>query len=151
MTRPPAPRLTPTTRTTAVAAVALAVSLLLGGCLSVGQRNAYDALQNDRRAHGRRTLPTQASAQRKAQAWANQLARENRLRHSTLASGINVRWCNIGENVGVGGTTTAVQRGFMGSSAHRANVLSTTWNGVGVGVARNGSRVFVVHVFIRTC
>ena len=39
----------------------------------------------------------------------------------------------------------------MASSGHRANVLNTTWNWVGVGMARNGSRVFTVQVFMTGC
>ena len=39
----------------------------------------------------------------------------------------------------------------MASDGHRANVLKTTWNWVGVGMARNGSRVFTVQVFMTGC
>jgi uncharacterized protein YkwD len=39
----------------------------------------------------------------------------------------------------------------MRSSGHKANILSTKWNGVGVGYAKNGNRVFTVQVFIQTC
>ena len=39
----------------------------------------------------------------------------------------------------------------MHSSGHRANILSAKYNGAGVGVARNGSRLWVVQEFIQNC
>lgn len=129
----------------------LATMMLLAGCLKAGQSQVLSELNADRKAHGLRTLPTQADAQRKAQAWAEKLARENRLYHSTLSSGINTRWCSLGENVGYGPSVAAVEDGYMNSAGHKANILNTKWNGVGVGYAKNGNRVFTVQVFIKTC
>ena len=37
---------------------------------------------------------------RKAQAWAEHLARIGRLEHSNLSAGISYRWRSLGENVG---------------------------------------------------
>jgi uncharacterized protein YkwD len=39
----------------------------------------------------------------------------------------------------------------MSSTEHRANILSGTWNHAGTGVARNGTTVYVVQEFIKTC
>ena len=127
------------------------IALLLSGCLSTGQSNALTAMNRDRNRSGLRSLSLQADAQAKAQGWANRLARENRLYHSTLTSGIRSRWCNLGENVGYGSATSSIEGSFMASSGHRANIVSSKWNGVGIGVASNGNRVFVVQVFIKTC
>lgn len=133
-----------------VALVAV-LALVLSSCLSVGQDHALSTLNSSRRQAGRSSLHLQGDAHAKAQVWAEKLARENRLYHSKLSSGIGVRWCSLGENVGYGAHTSAIQASFMRSSGHRANVLSTKWYGVGIGVAKNGSRVFVVQVFIKTC
>jgi uncharacterized protein YkwD len=135
-----------------VAVLAVLVSLaILTGCLNTAQSKVLSELNIDRKAYGLRTLGTQADAQRKAQAWAEKLARENRLYHSTLSSGIKVRWCSIGENVGYGPTVGAIEDAYMASAGHRANILNTKWNGVGVGYAKNGNRTFTVQVFIKTC
>ena len=135
-----------------VAVLAVLASLaILTGCLNTAQSKVLSELNIDRKAHSLRTLGTQADAQRKAQAWAEKLARENRLYHSTLSSGIKVRWCSIGENVGYGPTVGAIEDAYMASAGHRANILSTKWNGVGVGYAKNGNRTFTVQVFIKTC
>ncbi|CAN5680352.1 hypothetical protein BH10ACT1_BH10ACT1_34800 [soil metagenome] len=127
------------------------LALLLSACLTGEQQSGLDALNKDRTANRVVTLGIQSDAQAKAQAWAEKLARENKLYHSTLSSGIRAKWCNIGENVGYASSVTAAEAAFMRSTTHRANIVNKVWNGVGIGVAKNGSRTFVVQVFIKTC
>ena len=115
------------------------------------QAAVKNALNNDRVANRRAPLRTQAAAQAKAQAWANRLAREGRMYHSNLRDGINVKWCSLGENVGYGSSVQGIERAYMKSPGHRANILNPKWNGVGVGHATRGSRIYTVHVFIKTC
>lgn len=156
-TNPPAPppspaRSAPAGRRRRVAVVAVGlVALLLSGCLSKGQENALTHLNQDRRAYAKRSLGIHDQAQAKAQAWAERLAREGRLYHSNLSSGFNGGWCRLAENVGYGSSTASIQDAFMRSSGHRANALSSTWNGVGIGVAQNRSHVYVVQVFVQRC
>jgi uncharacterized protein YkwD len=51
-----------------------------------------------------------------------------------------VGWTSLGENVAAGyPTVTAVMSGWMGSTGHRANLLSTSYQHVGVGRAPSGS------------
>ncbi len=61
-----------------------------------------------------------------------------------------VDWERVGENVGVGPNAADVQRAFMNSSPHRANILDPRFTelGVGVAVASNG-RVYVAQVFAK--
>ena len=132
-------------------ALAAGVALLATACLNSQQSSATSVLNKDRSAAHVGALATQNDAQVKAQSWADRLARENRLYHSTLSSGIGVRWCSLGENVGFASSISATEATFMASPIHRANIVSKTWNGVGIGVAHNGSRTFVVQVFIKTC
>jgi uncharacterized protein YkwD len=135
-----------------VAVMAVLLSLgVLTGCLRSTQSQVLSELNADRSAHHVRALDTQADAQAKAQAWADKLARENKLYHSNLPDGIHVKWCSIGENVGYGPSIPAVEDAYMNSPGHKANILSTQWNGAGVGYATNGSRVYTVQVFIKTC
>ncbi len=131
--------------------MAVVTLLFASGCLRTSQNQVQYELNGDRSAQQLRSLGTQADAQAKAQAWAEKLARENKLYHSNLSDGIHVRWCVLGENVGYGADVPVIEDAYMKSAGHRANILSTTWNGVGVGYARNGSRVFTVQVFIKTC
>lgn len=143
--------LTPSTRRRA-GVVALVTALgLLTACIGPAQTTVKAEMNLDRTAYSLRALPTQSDAQRKAQAWAEKLARENTLYHSNLTDGIRVRWCSLGENVGYGASVGAIEDAYMNSAGHRANILASKWNGVGVGYARNGSRTFTVQVFIKTC
>ena len=148
-TRPPATR-KPAHRLAAVAVVVASLSLL-SACLSPSQSVVLTELNADRTANNIGRLPTQADAQRKAQAWAEKLARENALYHSNLPDGIKTRWCSLGENVGYGPSVSAIEDAYMKSPGHRANILNTKWNGVGVGYAKNGNKTFTVQVFIKTC
>lgn len=124
---------------------------VLSGCLGPAQQEVYEELMTDRDAYGLSELPVQAQAQRKAQAWAEKLARENKLYHSTLSDGITAKWCSLGENVGYGPSVSAIEDAYMASPGHKANIISTKWNGVGVGYAKSGKRIYTVQVFIRTC
>jgi hypothetical protein len=59
-------------------------------------------------------------------------------------------WSVVGENVGKGLDVDSLHRAFMGSPAHRANILSTEFTQVGVGVARSADGwLYVVQVFRR--
>jgi uncharacterized protein YkwD len=140
-----------TGRRATTAVLALLVAALLSACLSPAQTQVQRELNADRAARKVRTLPINYEAQAKAQAWAERLARERKLYHSHLSSGIKSRWCSLGENVGYGASVASIQDAYMASPGHRANILSTKWNGVGVGYATSGSRVYTVHVFIKTC
>lgn len=147
-TASPRPRLR--RRTATVVAIAAALALLTA-CLNSDQSQVLSRLNNDRQAHGRSSLSTHAQAQAKAQKWAEHLARTGNLSHSNLTDGISGCWRNLGENVGSGPSVAAIQQAYMNSSGHRANILSTTWNGVGVGYAKRGNVVYTVHVFIKSC
>lgn len=134
-----------------LAGVLLVLLLAASGCISSGQQAVLDEMNADRRAYGRSSLPTHDMLNTKAQAWAEHLARKGSLSHSKLSSGLPSCWRGAAENVGYGSGAAAVQNAYMNSSGHRANILNTTWDFVGVGYARSGSRVYTVHVFIDGC
>ena len=56
-------------------------------------------------------------------------------------------WRRVGENVGEGPDAITVHRAFMGSPAHRANILSRSYTRVGVGAVVRGDRIWVAEVF----
>ena len=128
---------------------------MLAACLSPEQESVWNALNNDRGANGRGALSINDEAQAKAQAWAERLASQGTLYHSTLSDGYGERWCSLGENVGYGGSVGIVEQAYMNSPGHRANILGTSWNGVGTGYAVgyvNGVQVvFTVQEFIQAC
>lgn len=136
---------------TALSALVVVIALATSACLNPSQASVQAELNKDRSEHSLRTLPIQQEAQAKAQKWAEKLARENRLYHSELREGFGDGWCSLGENVGYGPSVPAIEDAYMASPGHRANILASKWTGVGVGYAKNGSRVFTVQVFYRAC
>ncbi|HEX5937754.1 MAG TPA: CAP domain-containing protein [Actinomycetota bacterium] len=59
-----------------------------------------------------------------------------------------ISWSTWGENVGVtGGTVWDVQRAFMQSAPHRANILNNRFRRVAVGTYRDGRGLLWVTIF----
>ena len=56
-------------------------------------------------------------------------------------------WTLIGENVGYGGGVAGLQRAFMTSPPHRANIERPQFRNVGIGVRRRAGRLWVTVIF----
>ena len=130
-----------------MATLVVAAVFTLSACMSTQQQVAFDSVNGARADAGIPHLAVDAIAQTKAQAWAEHLAARNTLEHSDLSAGMDDGWRRLAENVGVGGSIEEVQRQFMGSDVHRANVLDRRLTHLGVGVAQGQGRTFVVLVF----
>ena len=92
-------------------------------------------LNGYRAANGLGPLVEASDAAAKAQWQATVMANAGSIFHSDLAAGILPGWHAIGENVGYGTSVEQVQSLLQASAPHRANMLSTQFNQVGVGVA----------------
>ena len=65
-------------------------------------------------------------------------------------NGARVGWTVAGENVGVGPSVADVERAFMASPSHRANILKREYDAIGVYAAATADgRVYVTQVFAR--
>jgi uncharacterized protein YkwD len=95
-------------------------------------------------------LGVRSDLQAKAQAWADRMARENGLSHSTLSDGLQPCWTGLGENIASAPSVAQAEQILMNDPPHRANILAR-WDWVGVGVARKGSGVIVVQDFMSGC
>lgn len=139
-------------RLLSVLAVGLVCALLMTGCMSDGQASVQNEMNADRQALRLRGLPTHQQLNDKAQAWAEHLARKGPpLVHSNLAAGAPSCWRSLGENVGYGPSVASIEDAYMRSPGHRKNIVDTRWTYVGVGHARNGSRIYTVQVFMQGC
>lgn len=58
-------------------------------------------------------------------------------------------WSWIGENVGYAPTVRRMNRWFLHSPPHRANILSRHFTRVGIGIVRSGGSVWVTEIFFR--
>jgi uncharacterized protein YkwD len=105
-----------------------------------------------RAAYGLRPLLIRPALSVVAKNWALRMASVNTLSHNPALT-TQVRrlsqWRLVGENVGFGPTASSVQRAFMRSAPHRANILNRSFTQIGVGVVVARGRVWVTQVFLR--
>lgn len=107
---------------------------------------AYTNSARDSRGLG--SLSVRSDLTRVAQRHAEWMAANRTLAHSNNLGSKVCCWKAIGENVGMGSTARQIFNAFMGSSSHRANILSGRYTQIGVGAARSGDgRLWVAQVF----
>ena len=102
-----------------------------------------------RRAAGRGTLRLDPELSKAAKVHTYEMVRRETLYHTpsdTLRRRVT-RWTTLGENVGVGGTVTSLHGAFMGSTAHRANILYSSFRHVGIGSVKKNGRLWVTVIF----
>ncbi|MGZ4704417.1 MAG: CAP domain-containing protein [Acidimicrobiales bacterium] len=120
--------------------LALAAALLLGACTSGEEDHAVDLVNSARRANGKAALATNVSLIITAQAWSQHMASTQKLMHRTqLSDGAPAGWRKLGENIGYASSVDAIQTAFMGSAGHKANILDSAFNNVGIGITRDGN------------
>lgn len=146
-------------RLVVAAALAVLAIAVLAGCRTQAQDQVAIALNADRTARNIAPLAPSAMLDTKAQAWAEQLAREGErgleLRHNLpLTNGVTGCWRSLGENVGKGPNVPAIELEYMSSPLHRDNILGITYpyNLVGVGYAKDSKgTVYTVQEFEQSC
>jgi len=127
-------------RAVKVAGLTLAALLLVGACTSGDEDHAVDLVNSARRANGRAALSTNVSLIITAQAWSQHMASTQSLVHRTkLSDGAPAGWRKLGENIGYASSVDGIQSAFMNSAGHKANILDSTFNNVGIGVTRDGN------------
>lgn len=138
------------TRLASLACAALCM-VLLAACMTPAQEELVKLTNADRVANRVPELTPMDELNAKAQGWAETMARECNLRHSDLAAGVPDGWRKLGENIAYNGSVAAAEAKWMTSTGHRANILSTGYNRLGVGVATGNcwgvTQVWVVQTF----
>lgn len=103
---------------------------------------------SSRADHGLRSLAVASDLQRLAQQHAQWMADHQTLGHTSDLGGKVCCWKSVGENVGMGSSARQIFDAFMGSSAHRSNILATRYTQIGVGAARSSDgRLWVDQIF----
>jgi uncharacterized protein YkwD len=113
-------------------------------------RSRMIELVNDSRArHGVRRLKLNTSLSQDAWRHSLRMARRRRLFHTYDLSSLvhQYRPSYWGENVGVARTLRKMEKLFMGSAPHRANILNGHYRHAGIGVVRTGGRLWVTIIF----
>jgi hypothetical protein len=102
-----------------------------------------------RRSAGLRALPVELQLTRVARDWSNTMASRSELSHRpNLGSTISGDWRRVGENVGVGPSLESIQKAFMASPGHRANVLGD-YDRIGIGVYEQDGRLWITVNFLK--
>jgi uncharacterized protein YkwD len=124
-------------RITALVVVVLA-AVFITGCdeTTAAQRSqAVSLINSERTSRGIAKLSQASDLNTKAGLWAAKMRDNCKLSHSKLSDGVTLNWRSLGENVGYSSSVARVHDAFMASSGHRANILKTSYDKVGVGVA----------------
>ena len=125
------------------------------------EQQVVNAINQLRAQNGRPALRVHSALTNKARYWSRWMAAGNcgrtnglaKICHSTLAGGISVAWTMLAENVGMAtprNNVIGVIRGLEASPGHRANILNSTVDWVGVGVAFDGNAVYITQEFMAT-
>jgi uncharacterized protein YkwD len=116
---------------------------------SDNERSFASKLNAARRAAGKSSLRLDPQLSKAAKVHTREMVRRNVLYH-TPTDALKRRvtnWVELGENVGVGGTTTSLHGAFMDSPAHRSNILYSNFRYVGIGAKQAHGRLWVTVIF----
>ena len=138
----------------ALAAVVALLALIVVSCdeTTDAQRSqVVSQINGERSSRGIPKLQQATDLNNKAGSWAAKMRDECKLSHSNLSSGVTLNWRALGENVAYASSLTDTHTSLMNSDRHRANILKSNYNRVGVGVATGKcggyNVVYVAQVF----
>ncbi len=116
-------------------------------------RSDYEAefhggINSLRASNGLPALARNGSLNARARDWAKTMAESGGIKHSNIGS-LVPPWTAAAENVGKGGSVSAIFNLLKGSSSHVSNMVAT-YTDVGIGVWRDaGGTLWTVHIFTR--
>ena len=134
----------------------LAAQVAQSGPISPDEKRIFDELNRERASHGLNALEWNGRAAGAARAHARLLAENGELSHqfpgeATVPERLGAtgaRFTVSAENVAHTGFIEDVHPALMGSSGHRANILSTSYNAVGIGVVEDHGKIYVTQDFV---
>ncbi len=143
-------------------AALIAVCLSLLAAVGVAQNKAasperelFDATNRERLAHGLPALRWNDALAVAARKHASEMAHKDALSHQfpgepnlpsrVKQAGAHFVW--LSENVALGPNTSLIHAEFVKSPLHRANILDTDMNVMGIGIAERNGQLFAVEDF----
>ena len=109
----------------------------------------FNKINTERRSRSRVQLKLDPHLTKVARKHTREMTGKNLLHHTNTTAFKNrvTNWTLLGENVGVGGTTTSLHGAFMDSPAHRSNILYSGFRYVGIGAKQAHGRLWVTVIF----
>ena len=135
------------------AVVMVAVPMTAGAARATSskelRRKLFSLTNSARRNNGMRPLALNWRLSSNAATHSRRMAARGTIFHSANLYELVRPWhpSTWGENVGMAGTVTRVQRLFMRSAPHRGNILRSAYSHVGIGVVRAGGRIWATVIF----
>ena len=140
---------------------------VLAGCLALSslglaqtksgspERELFDATNRERSAHGLPALRWNDALAIAARKHASEMAHKDALSHQfpgepslpsrVKQAGGHFVW--LSENVALGPSTSVIHTAFVKSPRHRANILDTDMNVMGIGIVERNGQLFAVEDF----
>jgi uncharacterized protein YkwD len=122
---------------------------------SDAERQLFNAVNQERKAHGLPSLAYDEALANAARKHAMRMEEQGTISHQfpgepslpsrAKAAGAHFTW--LSENVDEGPNPTAIHQSFMKSPQHLANILDSDMDSAGIGIAERKGRMFVVEDF----
>jgi uncharacterized protein YkwD len=122
---------------------------------SDAEHDLFNAVNQERKAHGLPTLKPDEALANAARAHAQRMAEQGTVSHQlpgepnllarAKAAGAHFTW--LSENVDEGPNPTAIHQSFMKSPQPRANILDPDMDSAGIGVAERNGQLYAVEDF----
>ena len=137
---------------------AVCTALLVAGASPAAASEAssnLSAINSARAQHGLKPLSMSSNLVSVASRWSQHMASGGCSGSASICHNPNLTsqvsgWQKIGENVGVGGSGSAIQSAFMNSSHHRANILDPAYTRVGIGTVKGADgRLYMTQDFMK--
>jgi hypothetical protein len=127
-----------------------------GSSISSAEKRVFDELNHERASHGLTALEWDEHAAGAARNHARLLAETGKLSHQfpgeaslpERLGATGARFTVSAENVAQTEFIEDVHPALMTSSGHRANILSVSYNAVGIGVVEKQGKIYVAQDFI---
>lgn len=121
------------------------------------ERSLFNAANRERRENGLPSLKWNDSLAAAARKHAEEMARQNTVAHvlpgeaslPARATKAGVKFSSLSENVVQSASADGAHNQFVKSAAHRANILDSGMDSVGIGVAQRDGQLFVVEDFAK--
>jgi uncharacterized protein YkwD len=122
---------------------------------STDERSLFEAVNHERKAHGRGILKWDQGLATAARQHAQEMAKRGTVEHRfpdepslpSRAAKAGARFISISENDVQAASAKVAHSDFMNSPNHKANILDPDVDSVGIGLAERGGQLFVVQDF----
>jgi uncharacterized protein YkwD len=131
----------------ALATTVMSLGLSVAPAFAGNESSLISQINAERTSRGKPALEVYWDLTDDARAQAKRMRDAQQVFHHPNLSGVtDADWNALAENVGVGGSVSGIMDAFMASSAHKANILNSSFNYVGAGVKEDANGILWVSV-----